>query len=159
MRVAEAGDGVMGRLVAAYGPEGALGQVRRGRFDPDFVEELASGKGRLPDFDRTLRAWRGRLQMADPVADLCEGEQLGARLIIPGDLEWPTQLDDLGPDRPLGLWLHGDADLRFSCLRSVAVVGSRAATPYGVHVAAELGAGLSEAGWTVISSGVSIWDT
>jgi DNA processing protein len=153
MRVADSGDGVMGRLVATYGPEGALGQVRRGRLDPGFVEELVPKKGRSPDLDRILAAWRARLRVADPVADLTEGEQLGARLIVPGDLEWPTQLDDLGPERPLGLWLHGDADLRFSCLRSVAVVGSRAATPYGAHVAAELGAGLSEAGWTVISGG------
>lgn len=153
MRVADAGDGVMGRLVAAYGPEGALGQVRSGRLDPGFVEDLTARKGRPPDIDRILGAWRARLPAADPIADLTEGEHLGARLIVPGDLEWPTQLDDLGAERPLGLWLHGNADLRFSCLRSVAVVGSRAATPYGTHVAAELGAGLSEAGWTVISGG------
>ncbi|WP_248960572.1 DNA-processing protein DprA [Sphaerisporangium perillae] len=153
MRVADAGDGVMGRLVTEYGPEGALGQVRRGRLDPGFVEELSSKKNRAPDLDRRLSAWRARLPGADPVADLTEGERMRARLIVPGDLEWPTQLDDLGPDRPLGLWLHGDADLRFSCLRSVAVVGSRAATPYGGHVAAEFGAGLAEGGWTVISGG------
>src|SRR5690606_39956473 len=48
---------------------------------------------------------------------------------------------------------HGTADLRFSCLRSVAVVGARAATSYGVHVAAQFGVGLSEAGWTVVSGG------
>ncbi|MFC4591760.1 DNA-processing protein DprA [Sphaerisporangium corydalis] len=153
MRLADAGDRVMGKLVAAYGPEGALGQVRRGCLDPVFVEELAAVKGRPLDVRRLLEAWRARLPATDPIADLTEGERLGARLIVPGDLEWPTQLDDLGSERPLGLWLHGDADLRFSCLRSVAVVGSRAATPYGAHVAAEFGAGLSEAGWTVISGG------
>lgn len=153
MRVADAGDGVMGRLVAGYGPEGALGQVRRGHLDPDFVNELTHGKGRPPDLDRILAAWRARLAAADPVGDLTEGDRLGARLVVPGDLEWPTQLDDLGAESPLGLWLHGDADLRFSCLRSVAVVGSRAATPYGAHVAAELGVGLSDAGWTVVSGG------
>ncbi|WP_250563445.1 DNA-processing protein DprA [Sphaerisporangium fuscum] len=143
----------MGRLVAAYGPEGALGQVRCGRLDPDFVEEMSANTRRRPDYDRLLAAWRARLRNADPLADLAEGERSGARLIIPGDVEWPTQLDDLGPERPLGLWLHGVGDLRFSCLRSVALVGSRAATPYGRHVAAELAADLSEAGWTVISGG------
>ncbi|MEU9886439.1 DNA-processing protein DprA [Sphaerisporangium sp. NPDC051011] len=153
MRVADAGDAVMGRLVAAYGPEGALGQVRRGHLDPSFVEELTRERGRTPDIARMLSGWRARLLVADPVADLTEGQDLGARLIVPGDLEWPTQLDDLGPEKPFGLWLHGDADLRFSCLRSVAVVGSRAATPYGTHVAAEFGADLSEGGWTVISGG------
>lgn len=33
------------------------------------------------------------------------------------------------------LWLRGSADLRFACLRSVSVVGARAATGYGNHVA------------------------
>ncbi|WP_347943821.1 DNA-processing protein DprA [Sphaerisporangium sp. TRM90804] len=107
----------------------------------------------MADLDRRMGTWRARLPAVDPAGDLSEGRRLGARLVMPGDLEWPTQLDDLGPERPLALWLHGRADLRFSCLRSVAVVGSRAATAYGVHVAAELSAGLSEAGWGVISGG------
>ena len=37
--------------------------------------------------------------------------------------------------------------------RSVAVVGARACTPYGEHVAAELAAGLGDRGWTVVSGG------
>ena len=37
--------------------------------------------------------------------------------------------------------------------RSVAVVGARACTPYGEHVAAEIGAGLADRGWTVVSGG------
>src|SRR5690606_37041383 len=37
--------------------------------------------------------------------------------------------------------------------RSVAVVGARAATDYGVHVATELGFGLADRGWTVVSGG------
>ncbi|MEV7006124.1 DNA-processing protein DprA [Streptosporangium sp. NPDC051022] len=100
-----------------------------------------------------LASWAARFETADPARDLAEGERCGARLVIPGDSEWPTQLDDLGDRRPYALWLHGEADLRFSCLRSVAVVGSRAATPYGTHVATEFGAGLSERGWTVVSGG------
>jgi DNA processing protein len=49
--------------------------------------------------------------------------------------------------------LHGTADLRFACLKSVAVVGARAATSYGSHIAAQFGVGLSESGWTVVSGG------
>ena len=107
--------------------------------------------GTRGDLPRLLEAWRARLELADPEHDLAAGEAMGARLIVPGDIEWPTQLDDLGTARPYGLWLHGDADLRFSCLRSVAVVGSRAATAYGAQVAAEFGAALGDAGWTVVS--------
>lgn len=108
---------------------------------------------RITDLTQRLRAWHARLASADPIADLAEGERSGARFIIPGNPEWPTQLDQLGPRRPLGLWLHGSADLRFSCLRSVAVVGARAATAYGVHVAAQFAVGFSDSGWTVVSGG------
>ncbi|MEU7739652.1 DNA-processing protein DprA [Nonomuraea sp. NPDC049158] len=108
---------------------------------------------RTAELTQRLRAWRARLESADPAADLANGERSGARFIIPGSPEWPTQLDQLGPRRPLGLWLHGSADLRFSCLRSIAVVGARAATAYGVHVAAQFAVGFSDSGWTVVSGG------
>ena len=108
---------------------------------------------RIAELTQRLRAWRARLESADPAADLANGERSGARFIIPGSPEWPTQLDQLGPRRPLGLWLHGSADLRFSCLRSIAVVGARAATAYGVHVAAQFAVGFSDSGWTVVSGG------
>lgn len=104
-------------------------------------------------FEQRLSAWRARLLAADPEGDLAAGEAYGARLVLPGDVEWPTQLDDLGETRPLGLWVHGSADLRFSCLRSVAVVGARAATAYGAHVATTIGAELSGSGWTIVSGG------
>jgi DNA processing protein len=38
-------------------------------------------------------------------------------------------------------------------LRSVALVGARACTEYGAHMAATLGAGLAEHGWVVVSGG------
>ncbi|WP_234320639.1 DNA-processing protein DprA [Streptomyces sp. NRRL B-1381] len=65
--------------------------------------------------------------------------------------EWPSQLDDLGDARPVGLWVRGRPDLRLWSLRSVAVVGARACTPYGAHMAATLGSGLAERGWVVVS--------
>lgn len=99
-----------------------------------------------------------RLATLDPGRDLAVAERLGIRFVVPGDEEWPDQLDDLtsappvqergGP--PMGLWVKGP--LRLSELRrSVAVVGSRSATTYGADVAAELGAGLARAGHAVIS--------
>ena len=70
---------------------------------------------------------------------------------LPGDEEWPGQLDDLGDSRPIGLWVRGTANLRLWALRSVAVVGARACTEYGAHLATTLGAALAERGWTVAS--------
>ena len=62
-------------------------------------------------------------------------------------------LDGLGDAAPIALWVTGVADLRFSCLRSVAVVGARAATAYGSYVAAEVAASVAARGWTVVSGG------
>src|SRR5262249_40570622 len=91
--------------------------------------------------------------VAPPRAGLGLGKQAGFRIISRGEAEWPPQLDDLGDARPVALWLGGTTNLRFACLHSVSVVGSRAATAYGSHVATELSAELAGLGWTGISGG------
>jgi DNA processing protein len=61
------------------------------------------------------------------------------RFIIPGSDEWPAGLDDLRHaesvqrrgGEPVGLWLRGPGHLAHLMERSVAIVGSRAATAYG----------------------------
>jgi DNA processing protein len=75
------------------------------------------------------------------------------RLVCPSSAEWPAGLDGLGDAAPIALWVTGQADLRFSCLRSVAVTGSRAATAYGSYLASELGASLGAQGQAVVSGG------
>ncbi|HSK32745.1 MAG TPA: DNA-processing protein DprA [Propionicimonas sp.] len=83
------------------------------------------------------------------------------RFVIPGDQEWPEPLADLAGCEPvnqlsgvpLGLWLAGGGDLAELAGQSVAMVGSRASTPYGDTVAAELAAELSESGRAVLSGG------
>src|SRR5690606_18911286 len=54
---------------------------------------------------------------------------------------------------PLCLWLRGPWPLAEALDRSIAVVGARAATGYGEHVAAELAYGVADRGWTVVSGG------
>ena len=63
--------------------------------------------------------------------------------------EYPARLRDL-PDPPAVLHIAGDPE----CVGvddSIAVVGARRATPYGLTVARDLGCGLSSAGVTVVS--------
>ena len=85
---------------------------------------------------------------------LADSAEAGVRFVAPGDPEWPGRLDNLPGDRDCyGLWVRGHGDLRNLCLRSVAIVGARAASPYGEHVASELGYGLAERGFTVVSGG------
>jgi DNA processing protein len=102
---------------------------------------------------RAIQRWRDRLGDIPSRARLAAWQEGGLRVIMPGDAEWPTQLDDLGNTRPLLLWLRGSADLRLTCVNSVAIVGARAATGYGQHVAIELAAVLAERGLGVISGG------
>jgi DNA processing protein len=83
--------------------------------------------------------------------DLTQFDNRGIRLVCPGDPEWPSTLQGLGNAQPYALWLRGTADLRFSCLRSVAIVGSRAATAYGSYVASEMASSIAARGWTIVS--------
>ncbi|HET6560582.1 MAG TPA: DNA-processing protein DprA [Marmoricola sp.] len=100
-----------------------------------------------------------RLEGLDPRRILDAATAIGVRFVVPGDLEWPEQLDDLlGVEplnrltgAPLGLWVAGPLDLAAVCRRSVAVVGSRSATSYGTDVAADIAVGLAAAGRSVIS--------
>lgn len=100
-----------------------------------------------------MERWQVRMAELPAPDDVIAFTRSGIRLVCPGDQEWPGQLADLGDEQPYALWLRGHADLRFSCLRSVAVVGSRAATAYGSYVAAEFAASVCARGWAVVSGG------
>jgi DNA processing protein len=141
--LAEPGGALLGRLVSSLGPIEAVEAVRTGSAPGGLIQSHRD--------HQTLAGWRERLRAADPEAalDLCA--RLGGRLVCPGGPEWPSQLDDLGPEAPQALWLRGPGNLRHGCLRSVAVVGARAATNYGTRTASELAADLSDRGWTVVS--------
>lgn len=76
-------------------------------------------------------------------------DRFAVRAVIPGDEEWPTGLDQLHVP-PICMYVRGEPD--FTVVEgSVAVVGSRAATSYGLSVAAGLGEGLAQRGVTVVS--------
>ncbi|MGW6906345.1 DNA-processing protein DprA [Streptomyces sp. NPDC054940] len=140
-RVVEPGDEVAGRWVREYG----VGDVAR---------RLRDGAEALPGV--SYKRWdglRARALQAEPGRDLAVAREAGVRFLRPGDVEWPQQLDDLGDARPIGLWVRGRASLRMWALRSVAVVGARACTEYGAHMAATLAGGLAERGWVVVSGG------
>lgn len=141
-RILEPGDERGGRWLRECG---AVELLRRITTRDGAAERLS---GMTP---KRLEGYRLRAESAEPERDLAVVAALGGRFVCPGDREWPSQLDDLADARPTGLWVRGPRDLRLWALRSVAVVGSRACTPYGSHMAASLGAGLAELGWVVVS--------
>jgi DNA processing protein len=151
--LAEPGDKAAGALLRTCSPEALVAAIRVGRIPPQAATGENAGPAAGRAISRCLRNWRVRLAEIPAERDLAAAELAGIRLVCPGDPEWPTQLDVLGDTRPYALWLRGSADLRHSCLRSVSVVGARAATAYGSHVSAELAAGLASRGWAVVSGG------
>ena len=118
---------------------------------------LSAGRP-CPPLSPTLQAAASaRAEGYDPADDLRRLEQAGGRVVVPGHPEWPTGRldwsDELGDAPPLALCVRGPHDLAQTVARSVAVVGARAATSYGDHVAGELSRGLAERGFAVVSGG------
>src|SRR4051794_40294705 len=155
-RVAEPGTIDFWRYVEDVGPVDAVRSIRAGSA-PERIRAIVGARA---DQDESL-------------ADLTRAERSGARLVIPEDDEWPAlplhaltvatsnEPTDhrVPPDRslapvpPVALWVRGPARLDRLVERSVAIVGSRASTAYGEHVASDLGFHLGERGWTVVSGG------
>ena len=144
----EPGDGVAGRLIAALGPESALAEVTSGGGgDTARLAAEITAKEWSDAVDR----WRPRWDRESLLASLALAARSGIRLLVPEHEDWPAGLDDLGPHAPVCLWVHGEAAALSRTTLRVAVVGARAASSYGEHVAAELSAELSGRGVTVVS--------
>lgn len=158
-RVAEPGSLPLFELAHRVGYEQAAELIRAGAVGDDL-----------------RAATEARAATADPDADLDAAAAAGIRLVTPIDAEWPyfafsalyhASEDALGRRAasrgraaaaaellpPIALWARGRADLAGVSARSVAVVGSRAATAYGQQIAAELCYGLAGHDVTVVSGG------
>jgi len=141
----------------------ALGGLLRSRTATEIlaaitvqdVPELVTRTARrdLPGLASTFGRRRAPLGLLPTQVRLAAWERAGLRLTFPGDPEWPRSGTTWVTPWPLLLWVRGSVDLRYACLSSVSVVGSRAATGYGSHVGTELGAALAERGFTVVSGG------
>ncbi|MFM1974863.1 MAG: hypothetical protein RL524_850, partial [Actinomycetota bacterium] len=77
-------------------------------------------------------------------------EQCGGELLIPEDPRWPALLNDLEVP-PIALIVKGDTSILKT--ESLAIVGTRNPTPYGVRNAQEFAAGFVDRGWAIVSGG------
>lgn len=109
-----------------------------------------------------------RREIDSAVEDLDLLHRRGGRLVTAGDEEWPTLAFSSFADKwfgaqplrgrpsghvPLVLWVIGPARLDEVAERAVSIVGTRASTAYGEHVAADMAAGLAEHEVAVVSGG------
>jgi DNA processing protein len=109
------------------------------------------------------RCWAERLACVEAEEVLAAASRVDARYLVPDDHEWPLELTDLrwletaaGERRagePFGLWVRGRVRLSDVASRAVAIVGARAATPYGEHVSGALAGGCATHGLVVVSGG------
>ena len=136
----------LAELAARVGPVEAADRVKRRQIDTPL-----------------LRLTEARHEIDSAARDLAVLERLGGRLVTAADAEWPLLAFTAfaGVDTkerpaahpPLALWVTGPARLDEVAERAAAIVGTRAATAYGEHVAAELAAGLAERDVAVVSGG------
>ncbi|MDP7721384.1 DNA-processing protein DprA [Mycobacterium sp. TY814] len=139
-RVAEPPCAELAALVASVGPQEAAERVRRGLVDDNLVRLTAARR----EIDRTA-------------TDLEVIHRRGGRLVTPDDDEWPVlafAAFDGARSRntmPMVLWAAGPARLDDVAARAAALVGTRAATAYGEHIAGELASGLAQRDIAVVS--------
>lgn len=130
----EPGDPIVGRLLADAGAVEVLARIRGGRSGLRHEEGL-----------------QARLHGTSADAAVERAAGLGATIVTRVDRGWPSQLSALGSQAPVALWVAGAANLRLLALRSVAMVGARACTPYGEELAHQWSAELADRSWTVVS--------
>jgi DNA processing protein len=145
-RVAEPPCPQLTALVSRVGPVEAADRVKRRALD-----------------EQLQRATEARHELDCAADDLAVLERIGGRLVTAADEEWPllafTAFNGIDTKQrpeahpPLALWVTGSARLDEVAERAAAIVGTRASTNYGEHVAGELAAGLTERDVAVVSGG------
>jgi DNA processing protein len=153
--LAEPGNRAVWSTVRAFGAPTALARVLAGDVPDPALRAAVAARAATGDPRRVAETALGRAR------------RLGARVVVPGDAEWPTCVDDLSTLEldaggqvnrnsrpPLCLWVRGGRPLdEVLGRRAVAVVGARAASSYGLHVTTDLAFGLADRQWTVVSGG------
>ena len=99
-----------------------------GRIDGQVWRDRLTSPGRLEGLEQRLRMV----------------EESGSVTLIPGDAQWTQALDDLGARAPYVLFARGATSILARPMQDlVTVTGSRGASAYGEHVAAELAGDLA----------------
>ena len=128
-------------LPIAWSPQIAE-RLRAGRRPGDVFDALvAERRPNDPQFRAKVAA-----QIAEAIARAARG---GIGAVTWGDAQYPPALAAIVDPPPI-LWLRGDLS-SLAARPAVAIVGSRAATPYALEVAGQLAADLASRGLTIVS--------
>ncbi len=129
----EGGNPFWSRELIAHGAEALIERIRTHKYDPIKYSAI------IEKIDRF---------------DFSESSQLiamhGGIFIIPGDALWPPRIEDLECP-PLGLIVKGNPETLAN--PSLAIVGTRNPTPYGIRIAGDFAAGFVDREWDIVSGG------
>lgn len=129
----EGGSPFWSREIELLGPIGVVEKARGGDYD-------------IAKCEKTLH----KLTISNPSQILEKIAVSGGIFMTREEPFWPEQLDDLVAP-PIGLVVRGSREVL--TLRSLAIVGTRNPTNYGVRVAGDFAAGFVDREWTIISGG------
>ena len=129
----EGGSSFWSGEIEAVGPVGVIEKARHGSYDSIR-------------FAKTLE----KIKKSNPSQIIEKIMQCGGLFITQEDQFWPTQLDDLATP-PIALVVRGAVESLQ--LPSLAIVGTRNPTNYGVRVAGDFAAGFVDRGWSIVSGG------
>ncbi len=121
------------REIDEHGPLDTLQRLRAGAYDPiRFAKTNA------------------KAVEANSSTVLAEIARHGGQFITPEGGQWPERLNDLAAV-PIGLVVKGSIDALQ--IPSLAIVGTRNPTNYGVRVAGDFAAGFVDREWAIVSGG------
>ena len=129
----EGGHVFWSREILMHGPIDVIEKVTAGMYDP-------------VKYQKTSLKIRGA--HADGV--LATIDKTHSHFLTPEDEKWPPSLDDLACP-PIALVVKGCVDVLR--MKSLAIVGTRNPTNYGVRVAGDFAAGFVDREWAIVSGG------
>jgi DNA processing protein len=129
----EGGSSFWSREVFSNGASYVLDRALNGGYDPI-------------KYARTIE----KLKLSNADELLQSISNAGATFLTPEDLTWPQSVSDLAAP-PIGLVIKGDPKLLTG--NSLAIVGTRNPTQYGVRIAQDFAAGFVDRDWAIISGG------
>lgn len=163
-RITEPGDRTASILIRVLGAERVLELLHSGDVENPakisasiFNAHNQSEHATLFLSEETIRdgvsRWMKRLDPAVVASDVTRAAAHRMQLVLPGDPDWPGQVDSLNERSaaPHLLWVHGDTGALEAPL--ISIVGARACAGYGAHITAELADGLGSFGITIASGG------
>jgi len=145
----EPGDRVAGALIRRWGAAESLARILTRPAASTLANDDLSGA----DVSEALARWEPRMDAPALFRSLSTAKSVGATVVRMTDAEWPAGLSDLGDHGPRVLWCRGDIAALPNPPAAVSIVGARASTGYGEHVAMDFAAGLTSRGFTVVSGG------